>query len=363
MQGSRIRQLLAFFTLAVFAAAFIYCVGDEVASNPGSSPDGGTDANGGGTDANGNADTGGGGNDAASDAGLDADADAAPRCNPDAAAGWGTPEVVGELNSNDSSRAFCARLSADELTAYFTSNRLRDAGDTGGYPGFDIFKAGRTTPTGTFDTPVRIPPSYFTPNLTANPPDLCPTVTADGFKMYIDTYQPGRSIYLATRGSLMADFTNPGTVSAINNGGGENGTPYVLPDNTGIYFTSSRVGSKFDIYHSDIQSGLVASATPVDALNDTTAADMFPVVTPNDLTIYWGSTRDNGGYNYDIFVATRANKTDAFSNVTKLPASINNFGTGGVTANYPSYVTADECILYFSRTTSGKDTIWRVKRN
>jgi len=359
MGVSRIRQLLAFFTLAVFAAAFIYCVGDDVGASSGSLPDGGTDANGGGNDANDNNDTGSGNNDAATDAGTDADADAAPRCSGDA--GWGTPEIVGELNSNDNSRDFCARLSSDELTAYFTSNRYRDAGDTGGYPGFDIFKAGRMLPTGTFGTPARIPPSFFTPNLTANPPDLCPTVTADGTKMYIDTYQPGRSIYLATKTGN--DFTNPTAVSAINNGGGENGTPYVLPDNTRIYFTSSRVGSKFDLYYSDIQSGLVAAAVPVNGVNDATYADMFPVATANDLTLYFGSSRDNAGYNFDIFVATRASTGDDFGNVTKLPASINAYGDGGVTANYPSYVTADECILYFTRTTSGKDTIWRVKKN
>ena len=288
---------------------------------------------------------------AAGDAGSDAPP--GPRCSPDG--GWGTPQVVPELNDTHNSGG--ATLSADELTVYFTSDRLRDGG-TGGFAGYDVFTGTRADPSAAFANIRRVPVS----DPSGDVPDLYASQTSNNLKLYFDTYRPGRGVWVSTRASTVSDYTTAAAVTIINNGGGENGTPYVLPDESAIYFTSSRGGAGFDVYRAPITGGVVGASALVGGGVSSAAAELNVAVSPDDLTIYFGSARDNTGYDMDIWVATRPNTAAQFGNLTKLPANVND-RTGGATANYPSFVTADGCVLYYSRQISGVTQIWRVKRN
>jgi hypothetical protein len=343
------RFLLAACVVLAGFVALASCIGDDPALVA-STADSGNDAlageqDGGGTelpppDAGGPPDAAGG------------DAHSGPRCTP--GGGWGTPAPVSELNTI-SSRNMNAHLSVDELTVHFASDRLRDGG-VGAFAGFDLFRATRTSPDGTFGTPVRIPLSD--PDV----PDIGASETADGKTIYFDTYRPSRGVWVATRAAVTSDFADPQAVAGINNGGGENGAPFVLSDHSAVYFATSRVvGQSFEIFRAEINGGLVGAVATVEGVNSE-ASDTNPVATVDDLTLYFASARDNGGSAHDIFVATRASTTATFGSLTKLPATIN-VQTGGTTANRPSYVTADECVLYFTRLTGGQEQIWRVKRD
>jgi hypothetical protein len=352
------RFLLGLVFLAL-GVALVHCVGGEIASG---GTDGGAEGSAGSDAANEQdgtfvgSDAGGDQDGAATDGGArdSAPADAA-RCTPDAS--WGTPQIVSELNEN-SSRNLGAALSDDELTVYFSSNRLRDGG-VGAYAGFDVFSATRATYTGTFAGIQRLPVS----DPSASVPELFASQTSTGLRLYFDTYRTGRGVWVSTRPGITSDYITASPIDVINGGGGENGTPHVLPDESAVYFSTSRGGAGFDIYRAPIVGGIVGSPAPVGGgVNVTSVNELNIAVTPDDLTIYFGSARDNTGYDFDIWVATRPNKSVTFSNLTKLPPAIND-RSGGTTANFPTHVTADNCILYFGRQVAGVEQIWRVQRN
>ena len=100
----------------------------------------------------------------------------------------------------------------------------------------------------------------------------------------------------------------------------------------------------FDLYRAkNTGSGFGAPASISEL--DTTMEDVAPVVTPDDLVIYFASSRTDGSAkgDNDVWVATRTSTTEPFgtpTNVTELNTTI---------ADRPSFVTRDRCTMYLSR--------------
>ncbi len=75
-----------------------------------------------------------------------------------------------------------------------------------------------------------------------------------------------------------------------------------------------------------------------------------PVVTSDELTVYWATNRsdvDAGTGDFDIWTGTRASAASQFSGlhaVTELNSSA---------SERPSFITADGCTLYLSSTRAG----------
>jgi hypothetical protein len=362
-KAARSVSVVSGFTLsAVLVAGLLGCVGDEPqanrASDAGAASDTATPQD--GTTADGARvavppiEDGGRLSDGDTDAGTDASASA--RCSPDG--GWGTPEAVADLN--DGHRNHAATLSYDERTVYFSSNRLSDGG-AGYYAGFDLFTATRATASGPFSG-VRLMPV----SASGDVPDMFPSELLDGLTLYFDSYRTNqtRQVWTATRTSTATDYANAEPVSAINDGGGENGDPYALPNGSAIYFASNRAGGagSFDLYEAPVTGGVVGAPIALGGLN-TASAEQYVAPTPDDLTLYFGSARDHSGYDMDIFVATRTTAAQPFGTPQKLPDSIN-VHADWVTANYPTYITRDGCVLYFTRANvqAGRAEIWRVAR-
>ncbi len=158
---------------------------------------------------------GAGGRDAAGDVGSDgAVEDAARPCDPSRPFGKSVP--IDSLNGQGGHEGG-ARLSADELTVYFFSNRL------GGY---DIFTATRTDRSAAFGTAQTIP------SLNTAAYDDFPSPTADGLTMYLETNRTGSyQIFVASRSTPTAPFAEPTPVANINAGPIE-AFPFILPDNS-----------------------------------------------------------------------------------------------------------------------------------
>jgi hypothetical protein len=77
---------------------------------------------------------------------------------------------------------------------------------------------------------------------------------------------------------------------------------------------------------------------------NTIVQDADAVVTPDDLTIYFDSTRPGGNPQSvgDMWTATRANTQDRFPPPTNV-AELN-----GLSHVIPTFITRDGCKLYFS---------------
>jgi hypothetical protein len=269
-------------------------------------------------------------NNSGPDAASDAAPDARPvRCNPTAA--FGKPTALISLNTSADDEH--ADLSPDEGTIYFSSTR------PGGTGGFDIYQATRSSPSDPFGNVLPVP------GINTTGDERTPRMAGNGLSMYamIATSSfPGLHIALATRPNVTVAFSAMRTVANINNAT-NSADPFLLPGGNAMYLASDLAGN-LGLYRSVKVSGAFAIPTPVPGVNlDTPAVENNPVVTPDELTLFFGSTRPGGTGDYDIYEARRAHVADGFG----APVALTALNTAG--AEVPNWISPDGCNLYFTR--------------
>jgi hypothetical protein len=280
------------------------------------------------------ADSGGGADAAAvADAAIaDANVDAAPRrCDPTAP--FGRLIAMDRLNDVDDNWDESAVLSPDELTLYFASTR------SGGIGSLDIYVATRTSRDDDFADPGLLA-GVNTPNVEREM-----SISGDGLFLYAmeGAGECGGSattchISVATRPDTNSAFDGFHPVDALNDAEWD-GEPYILPDRSAIYFVSNR-NSTSDIFRAARSGDTFGQPIPVAGTNlATSAAEGSPVVTPDELNLYFFSNRDSDG---GIYYATRTSPSVGFSDPVPL-TEINSLGYV-----WPSWISADNCVLYFS---------------
>lgn len=293
------RGVLGFSALIVGGAALVVaCTGEDAVLTDAPPAEAGTDA-------------------------ADASADAELACDPAKDFGEGVP-VPGLADP-----AFVdseARFSADERVVYFTRFAYVD----GGSPGltFDIYTSSRASRALAFDPPQRMPAPLNVGDL-----DTSPTVTGDGNDLFFERLNRiwHRSGMLAPD-TLYGEITREPVLS-----------PYVLPDGSAIYFVRSSStadgGSSSRIHRAGRGNGSYSVITTIPGLPQAPSQGA-PVVSPDELTIYWST---NVGNSFDVFVASRPDTASPFSDVHPL-SSIN------TTARHegPTFISADGCRLYYA---------------
>jgi hypothetical protein len=253
-----------------------------------------------------------------------------------AGAPFGAPKPIPELNDPVAFDG-TLRLLPDELSGYFWSRR--DGGDG------DLYFAERT-----LDTPfsIRLVQGVDTPMS-----ELDPTITSDGAILVFRRSNPGNDLFVATQAGVPDTFSMPTPIAAINTADDE--TQSFMPlDRDELYFQSPRTGGG-DVYVSKRNGTSFSSPAPVAGIASS-SDEGDPVVTPDGLTIYFRSDRAAtlGGYN--IYVATRTEVTDAFSNVELVP-NVNTDADEG-----PSWISPDDCRLYLSSDVAGSNDIYVATR-
>lgn len=255
-----------------------------------------------------------------------ADIDAPPpRCDPNKP--FGTPVAVGELNLanvND----FTPALSSDELTITFGSTRM------GGSGLVDAYIATRASRTDAWGTPSLINGVNTSGN------ESRAHLSGDQLTLYIE-YQldPGTdyNVVASTRSSTSAAFTTPIAVTPVNTTGHDTG-PYVLPDQSAMYLVNSRM------LHRAARTGTAWGAPVLVTGTSLQGGDFdYPVATPDELTIYFASSRGPTQGGFDIWMATRA------SVVTGFNAPVNVAALSSNRSESPGWISADNCVMYFSR--------------
>ncbi|HEX2689307.1 MAG TPA: hypothetical protein VHN14_21945 [Kofleriaceae bacterium] len=260
---------------------------------------------------------------------LDASVTSRARCNP--AASFGVPTPLSSLNTpSDDERA---DLSSDELAIYFSSTR------PGGVGGFDIYKATRASSTEPFGTATLVTGM----NTTAD--ERGPRMTADGLSLFAysrPTSTSPQHITLATRTGNTLPFGGLQVIAQVD-GTTDDVDPYILQNGNVLYFTSNRAGN-YGLYRSSKIAGAFSTPTQVSGVNlDLPGIENSPVVTPDELTLYWSSDRPGGSGGLDIYVATRPTTADGFG----APVALTNLNTASL--DTPTWISPDGCVLYFSR--------------
>ncbi|HEY1958493.1 MAG TPA: hypothetical protein VGH28_22905 [Polyangiaceae bacterium] len=173
-----------------------------------------------------------------------------------------------------------------------------------------------------------------------------PAVTGDGLAIYFWGYRPttdpghGDDIFYASRATTAVPFGSPTRLTTVDSDS-DDSSPFIREDGKVLYLVSDTVGTGFA---RSVNTGAGFGApTPVTELSSG-VGDIDPAVTPDDLVVYWSSKRTGGGGgDYDIWVATRQQAGDVFSNLR--PVSELN----SASAEHVDFITEDRCSIYFHR--------------
>jgi hypothetical protein len=266
-----------------------------------------------------------------------------PDVPPDMAVGcstlaFGAPRLVPGVNLNTAATEVNPRLTADELGLYF----VRVPGAIGQW---DIYLATRAQIGGDFGTPVPVGGVNG-----AATDEFDPTLTADGLTMYMDSSRVGNGdVFVATRTNVALDFSAPVPVSAVNTTDTERGA-YVLPNGRAVYFSryGALTGPNEKIYRAPI--GSTGVGAPVEVAGLPAGVRALPVVTPDELTIYFASGND-------IWMARRAAATEPFGTATLID-EVSLPGSG----DEPGWISSDGCTLVFASNRSGSFDLYIARR-
>ncbi len=249
---------------------------------------------------------------------------------------FGTLTDLASVNSN--SEDMWGWFSADLLTIYFSGTATNSTD-------INLYQATRTTPTGSFSTPVLMGPI----NTSANNEDR-PVVTADGLTLFAQSNVSGTHIYVATRTSTAAQFGSLAQVQGINGTGATiDADPWISGDGLTMYFASTRNGT-YDIFRSTRANANSTFDAPVAIAElNTSSVDDAPVVSADGLEIFFASNRatTSNGRN-DIWHATRASTADGFGT----PVMVAEL-SGTTSEDFPSWISADRCTLLFTSDRAG----------
>ena len=248
-----------------------------------------------------------------------------PRCDPSKR--FGPPVAIAELNVANANETAPA-LTPDELTITFGSTR------PGGVGMIDAYIATRSSPTATWG-----PPSLINGvNTTGN--DTRPHLTADLLALYLEhqiNANADWNVVVATRASTSGAFSTPTAVPMVNTTGDDN-APYVLPNHAAMYLVNTRM-----LYRAARAGTNWGAPVLVTGTNLQNGDFDYPIATPDELTIYFSSSRGPSTGGNDIWMATRTsivNGFDAPVNVVELNSNLPD-STG--------WISADNCVMYFAR--------------
>ena len=133
--------------------------------------------------------------------------------------------------------------------------------------------------------------------------------------------------------------------------------PYVAGSR--LYVASDRGDGNYHIYSAE--RGADGALGPPARVEELVGSgwDWRPVVTPDELTIYFSRSPSADMSGLDVYVARRASTNDKFGP----PERVAELSEPGVSDN-PTWVSADECTIYFesTRRSNANGDVWMAER-
>lgn len=274
--------------------------------------------------------------DVALDTAVDATmVDAAPDSAVDAAAvlgTWGAPAEVMTPGGAEN-----PTLTADMLELYF------DITPT-------IYVMKRATANDPWGSPAAVT------ELSGAAATFSPEITGDGLTMYLTrrtnpTTQ--EDIYLSTRPDRQTAWSAPAKVTELSTNGIE--LAATATDDLRTLVMSQYLSGQSDLfmYTRAATTDPWGTPTSLDTVNSA-LDDSNPMLSPDQKTLYFGSTIGGGG---DLYVATRATTADAFSAPQPISELNSDFNFDG-----EPWVSRDGRDIYFSSQRSGPSGLYHATR-
>lgn len=252
---------------------------------------------------------------------------------------WSTPQIIAPTVT--ASEESDPSISADELTLYFTSNRVPSMGRA-------LWRSTRASRTDAFGAPTLINELDTTGDETE------PSISPDGLTLYYASDQSGMSeIYVATRPTTADTFTAQGVLPINGDATTLRGGAQITPDELGLYYARST-----------LQIAFASRATTADTFTfvrelgevNSAPTDGNPTISSDGLELFFDSYRTGPAA---VFTASRATVGDIFSapmELTQLPMV-----TNGMAAGSPD-LSADGRTLYYFVST-GQIDLYTVTRS
>jgi Tol biopolymer transport system component len=280
-----------------------------------------------------------GGADTGVDVAIDAPDSSGPTC--DTSKPFGAPVLITELSTTE--HDLFPRLTHDELTVYFERYPSADAG----IGSSDIYVATRASLAAPFGAATKLPGGI---NGSSN--EFDPSVTADNLTLFFASNRAGSAgvdIWMSTRADTASPFGAPATI-AIDTAVNEH-SPYVLADGLTLYFTGTAGSSLLRATRASSSAAFALDTSGLlDGIN-TTNNEVGPAVTPDELTLYFGSQRA-GSQMFDVYVATRTSTSSPFGSIARVDA----VDTAG--NDLPGWISDDGCRLYLHSDVAGSYDIY-----
>jgi Tol biopolymer transport system component len=257
---------------------------------------------------------------------------------------FGTPVRVADFDPK-AARA-TPRLSADELTIYFTTN--------GADAGAELSMAVRSSTSVPFGGETVLPQS------TASN-DNDPMVSADRLSLWFHSNRNGTAdVFVAARASASGSFGAAVTIPGIDQPTTNENHAYFRSAGSELWFISDRAGGAgaFDIYVAKRTGEAFAAPVRVAELSSA-AQDWQPQPSEDGLTVLFASDRDGGTGKMDLWIARRSSVTAPFG----APSALTELNSSSV--DQAGWLSADGCRIWFSSgraTSDAQQQIFFAKR-
>ena len=272
---------------------------------------------------------------------VDGGLDAAGPC--DVTKPFGPMTVLASPISSTSNET-AGYFSPDRLTLYFGSNRA-GAGD--------LFVSRRATELGSWSLPDGLTA------LNSSARDSDPWVSADQLEIYFDTARPttlsASNVFYATRPAVGGAFSTPVLVSGVSSNYDEY-EPWLPPSHDRLYFSSNRGGSGTSELFFSLGSGSTFGPPTLVPGLVSSADQESPILTADQLTIYFSSTRAGTVGKLDIWTASRSTKDAAFGPVQHLPE------LSSTADDYPTWLSDDGCRMIIQSYAPGDSELSYAER-
>jgi Tol biopolymer transport system component len=269
----------------------------------------------------------------------------------------GTPENLGQaVNSAFAEVAFC--ISTDGLVLYFGSDR------PGGYGGYDIWVAKRTSTDNEWDQAENLGPQVNTSSGAG-----APCLSADGLELYYGSDRPDGhghfDIWVTRRATKEAEWNPPVNLGPPINTASSEIFPSLSPDGLELFFSdwlSYRPGGHGvqDLWVSTRANisdpwGVPANlGLPVNS----SSGEGLPALSDDGLSLLFTSGRPGGYGGDEIWVTTRTSNLDLWSEPVHLGPQVNTSWHDG-----SARLAEDNSALYFYSTRPGSygdSDLWKV---
>lgn len=214
-------------------------------------------------------------------------------------------------------------LSADGLTLYFVSDR------PGGYSGTaELWMSTRTTTRDPWQTAVNVGSPVNSHSAAS------PSISADGLELFFDNglrVRPGGQgagdIWVARRATTSTNWNEPENLGPVVNSAFNDGVPKLSRDGLTLFFSSDRPGGlgQRDIWVTSRASRTEPWTAPVNlgpAVNGP-GNDWCPAISPDALLLIFQSDRPGGFGGDDFWMSTRVSTSATWTAAVHLGAEIN----------------------------------------